>query len=161
MNECPDIVSAAMMAYMSGWTIALLLAAVVVTWLLFWVAVVRLIARFGWRSLAMAYPLDRAAFEGERITMQTALLRRWVSYKKSITFTASREGVMLTIHPFFKFGHAPILLPWSELTITQETRMLMKMIRLEPRRAPQVPILISASLGNRLKNIAGDEWPGK
>lgn len=150
---------------MTPQVIALLIAGVVLAWIAFWIAVVRLIARFGgWRRLAEAYPVDRLAFEGTRFTLQSAVLRRFVSYSCAITFTAGRDGLLLTVMWMFRPGHRPILLPWSDLSATSGTRRAGKglrgpVVRLEARRLPEVPITISRKLADRLAEAAGDDWP--
>jgi hypothetical protein len=147
---------------MSGWTQALLIVAIVTTWLLFWVSIVGLLARLGgWRALSEAYPCDRAVFEGARFTFQSAVLKRWVSYNRGLTFTANGEGVRIAPFPFFKFGHRPILLPWSQLKITEEKRVFVTVVKLEALRVSGVPLLISKTLAGKLMAAAGESWPGK
>jgi hypothetical protein len=151
---------------MTPWQIALLIIAVVAAWLLFWCAVVMLIARFGWRRLAAAYPGDRAIYEGPRFRMQSVGLKRWVSYSGCVTFTVERDGLLMEVLWLFRPGHAPVFLPWSELDVTYDhrrflkTRLVIPVAELRPRREPGVPITIKRALADRLAAAAGGRWPG-
>jgi len=145
---------------MTAWNIALLIAGIVVAWLFFWVAVVMLIARLGgWRKLAEAYPPDRAIYDGTRFRMQSAVLRRWVSYNHVITFTVDRQGLLISPLGFFRPGHRPIFLLWSDLDVSYEKRLFAEVAVLRPQRMPAIPITISRKLSEKIAQASGGGWP--
>lgn len=154
---------------MSSWQIALLIALIVVAWLGFWVSLLRLIARFGgWRTLALVYPLPPRSPLDEHVRHDAALaifrlqsitLCKWVGYNHGITFEVHREGLAIRVLWIIRPGHATILIPWSQFTVTPTTVLGMRVIRLETEKVPQIPLTISARLAAKLKAAAGERWP--
>lgn len=153
---------------MSTVQVIVLIAIIVFAWLAFWIALLRLIARFGgWRTLAMAYPLpprspldahEQTATALASYSMQSLRLCRWVGYNNAITFRVEREGLVLRVFSILSPGHQPMLIPWSQFTATPTSMLGMKTVRLQTLSAPQIPVTISAKLAARLKDAAGDLW---
>lgn len=166
---------------MNAWSIAGLVAVVIVAWLGFWVGLISMIARLGgWRRLALAYPFDEANQLREKshplgidvneakqnsparktFAMQSLVLGRFVNYNHVVHFTVREDGLLLTVMRIFRFGHLPMLLRWSDLTAEPTTRMGFKMMRLQARGEPSIPITITAKLAQQLAAAAGHRWPG-
>jgi hypothetical protein len=91
------------------WLIFLLLPAV-------WLLIMRFAAwSSGWSRLARTYRAT-AAPEGERFRWQSARFG-WADYNGCLTLVVAREGLHLTLCRLFSFGHAPLLIPWSDLHV--------------------------------------------
>jgi hypothetical protein len=68
---------------------------------------------------------------GEQIRGQSASLRRWSRYRNCLTFTANQQGLHVSIFFLFRSGHPPLWIPWSEITVHQETTFGLEYTRLE------------------------------
>lgn len=125
----------------------------------FWALLFHVIARVGgWSALAETYP-ERATPVGERFRMRSLQLRVGCNYNGCVTLVASPSGLHLSMPLFFRFGHAPIELPWTELRASRSRSWLMPVIVLTPLRRPEVPVKLSRRFGERLLAAAGAPIP--
>ncbi len=121
----------------------------------FWLLLFRLVSAWGgWGLLAEAYPSPGSP-TGERLRMRSAQLRAGCNYNNCITFLASPAGLQLSMPLPFRFAHAPIFLPWSELEARRDRAWLVEVIVLRARRQPGIPIKLHARLAERLLAHAG------
>lgn len=100
-----------------------ILPAVVVMGPLFWIFVCNVIATVsGWRRIAALYPATCSP-RGRCYGMQSATVG-WANYNNCLTIHASDEGLHIKPWALFKFGHAPLFLPWSAICNRQEKQIL-------------------------------------
>jgi hypothetical protein len=95
-----------------------------------WMLAMKLIASRGWRLLAEKFPA-RARPEGRVLRFQSLNIGR-VNYNNVLTFIISPAGLYLSSWGPFRYGHAPILIPWKEVQkASVEKFWFMKRLRLE------------------------------
>jgi len=72
----------------------------------------------GWRRLEQRYAADRQSFSKvfERVSVQVN--QHWYATKTDVSF--SRDGLRIAIHPSLARFHAPILIPWDDVTPLQD-----------------------------------------
>lgn len=132
------------------WAVPILLVLVVGTWLMFWVGILRLIARLGgWRSLAEHYRAERPT-EGTRWRWCSLTLGRWCGYNAGVTIIANELGLRLSLPWFIAFGHADLFIPWSDITADARRRLFAHVVCLTTARVPEVPITIPMKLARRI-----------
>jgi hypothetical protein len=91
---------------------------------IFWMGVVYLVSRLsGWSSLAKRYPATRPA-SGQYFGWSSGRISRFSNYNHSINVTISSTGVHLETVFFFKFGHAPVFLPWDAIVAMRHSKIL-------------------------------------
>jgi hypothetical protein len=93
----------------------------IASWLLFalffaalWCGISLLLSYGGWRTLADAYPGD-ASVEGTPFRFQSARIGI-VNYNRSLTVIVSPSQLHLVPFSFFRVGHSPIAIPWSDIS---------------------------------------------
>jgi hypothetical protein len=93
---------------------------------IFWMGVVYLVSRLsGWSSLAKRYPATRPA-SGQYFGWSSGRISRFSNYNHSINVTISSTGVHLETVFFFKFGHAPVFLPWDAIVAMRHSKILFR-----------------------------------
>ncbi len=73
----------------------------------------------GWAKLAERYLADREPDEGVRFRGQDLRIGWFWNYSGGITYRVSPDGIYLAMLPIF-VGHAPLLIPWSDVTLVEE-----------------------------------------
>jgi hypothetical protein len=132
------------------WAAPVLLVIVAITWMMFWVGTLRLIARLGgWRKLAEHYRAERPA-EGARWRWCSLTLGRWCGYNGAVTVTANERGLGLSLPWFFAFGHDEVFIPWRDVTPVVRQQTFTRAVTLTTSLAPSVPITISMKLAKRV-----------
>jgi hypothetical protein len=82
-----------------------------------WVGISYVIAHIGgWFRLARFYRFS-GAFLGERWRFQSAQMRWKVGYNNCLTVGASPEGLYLSVMFILRFGHPPLFVPWSDISV--------------------------------------------
>lgn len=123
-----------------------------------WGLILHLLGRLGgWSRLAEDYRSDYE-MPAARFRMRTALLRGWTHYGNCVTFGVDRRG----LH-FASFGsllaHPRLFIPWSDISVTLKKSWGIRSAELRFRRAPEIPVLISARLVAKISAAAGASWP--
>ena len=129
-----------------------------IAFVLFWIFIVWMIAQMaGWPKLVEKYP-PRQPWNETCWRMQSARLRNRGNYNGVLNVCADAEGVHFsTIFPF-RFGNAPFSVPWVEISGHKRQRFLSTMVELQFQRVPDVPVLISVNLADRLVKASGGAW---
>lgn len=105
--------------------IVALVAGLVIAIPAFWCAVVFALAIFGgWRTLAASYATHESP-HGRRFAGESGSVGG-VSYRNSLTVYVAPEGLFLTVPLFLRFGHAPLLIPWSAITNQRRVKFLWR-----------------------------------
>lgn len=81
---------------------------------LFFMGICALIARGGWSTLARTYSSGPPA--GNQKSKLVSGMVGSARYKNCLWATSTPEGLHLSALFFFKSGHKPLFLPWSEVT---------------------------------------------
>ncbi len=100
-----------------------LIACMVLLPVLFWSVTVWIISLFGWRSLAAHYQTQESAPAGTRHFCHM-WVNRWVGYKGALSVGMTPKGLYLAVWPItLEIWHPPLLIPWSEISVSGETRL--------------------------------------
>ncbi len=103
------------------WLLILLIAFPIV-----WCSIVAGISRIsGWHALAKSYRAEETTFRIAEVDGSQRF--RWASmttgpscfptnYSNCLTLSVGPEGIGLKAWPMFRFGHPPLLIPWSAIT---------------------------------------------
>jgi hypothetical protein len=125
-----------------------------------WIALSIALSRAGgWAALAAAYRASEA-FEGERWRLQSAGMRWGTNYGSCLTVGADARGLYLAVLFLFRIGHPPLLIPWTDISVSVTKRLAFAYLEFGFLRAPGVPLRIGERLGRRLAAAAGRSWPG-
>lgn len=127
----------------------------VVLWLLV-SAVISFIG--GWMTLAKRFRL-RKPFLGPRWSGQSGQMRWIAGYGNCLTVGCDCEGLYLATMPLFRFGHPPLLVPWSEVTVTQRRILFFRYVRFSLGHQLSIPLYLRWKLAEKLRLNAADRWP--
>jgi hypothetical protein len=113
--------------------------------IVFWLVISLVISRIGgWAALADVYRLEDS-FEGERMRFRSGQMRYAMSYNNCLTIGADRRGLYLSVFFFFRLGHPPLFIPWSEITVTEKQRYFMNATEFTFSRVPGVYLRLSSN----------------
>ena len=127
----------------------------------FWCLITLLISAIsGWMTLARKFRLENE-FQGEKWRFRTAYMRFLSHYSNVITIGSDRTGLYMSLFHLFRIGHPPLLIPWPEVTILQGEHFyfFFKTKKFFLGREERIPLRISASLAENLRQAAGPAWP--
>lgn len=134
-----------------------LLAGILLFVPVFWGFIMHVLSRLGgWSRLAEDY---RSADEmpATRFRMRTVLLRGWTHYGNCVTFGVDHRGLHLaSFGPLL--GHPRLLIPWSDVSVTPKKVWWTRCAELRFRRVPDIPVLISARLADKISSAADPTW---
>ncbi len=120
-----------------------------------WVILMNLVAMLtGWKMLAEFYR-EQWPYSGEKFRGQRASLRWGMGYNGVLTIGANTEGLHASVFPPFQFGHAPLFIPWEEISATTKRVWRINIVLLQFSRCPSVPFCISRHLADRLEQASG------
>jgi hypothetical protein len=124
-----------------------------------WIAISFVLSRAsGWHKLGEKY--SRIDFvSGERWRFRSARLRHSVSYNNCVIFISNREGLGISVFFLFRFGHPPLFIPWTDISISNETKFFRKAIRFTVGREFPIPIMVHINLGAKILAAAGRNPP--
>lgn len=128
--------------------------------LAFWLLLNFIVSRLtGWARIAAHYQ-NAGSFPVQVWRFQTVTTRWGMGYKGCTTVGADPRGVYFSFSFLFRFGHPPIFVPWSDITISEKQITRSKMLELRFRKTENLPVRIFPDLGDRLAAAAGSNWPG-
>jgi hypothetical protein len=125
-----------------------------------WISILYLLAIVsGWNALSRRFRLQ-GRFYGESWPFRSARMRFYVHFGNCLTVGADKSGLYLAVFPIFRPGLPPLLIPWSEVVvISGETGLIFKKRELRLGREESIPLRISSSLVETLRQWAGEAWP--
>ena len=89
----------------------------------FWCFVIFMMSLLGgWAALARNYRAVEIP-EGKRFLFQSASMGS-VNYGSCLTVVVGSAGLYLKVFPLFRFGHPPLLIPWTDLHDLRERKFL-------------------------------------
>lgn len=113
----------------------------------------------GWAALSKRFRL-KGSFDGQTWPVRSARMRFNVRYGNSLSVGAGDSGLYLSCLPIFRIGHPGLLIPWSEVSVLKgEKGLIFKRRELLLGREESIPLRISTSLLDTLRQSAGDAWP--
>ena len=111
----------------------------------------------GWATLARRYRALEP-FVGARWKWQSAQMRWFAGYGNCLTVGSGPEGLYLATVPLFRFKHPPLLVPWSEINITQMRFLFVHFVRFSLGREFAIPLYLRLKLADKVKRAAQDRW---
>lgn len=140
----------ARMTPLPTWAVTVLIVLIVGSWMMFWVAMFRAIARLGgWGKLAEHYRADRPTV-GTRWRWRSLTLGRWCAYNNGVTVIANDQGLSLSLPWVFAFGHDELFIPWKDMKMEVARHLFTQVVRLTTSRVPAIPIAIPMKLARRI-----------
>jgi hypothetical protein len=125
-----------------------------------WVSIVYLLGIVsGWNALSKRFR-SRGRSYGESWPFRSARMRFYVHFGNCLSVGADVSGLYLAVFPIFRPGLPPPLTPWSEIAvISGGTGLIFKKRELRLGRHESIPLRISTSLFQSLRQSAGEAWP--
>ena len=122
-----------------------------------WLLVAFFLSRFsGWTRLAEYYRCERP---WSLLRFQSAQFRRSANYNGCLNFAANYEGLYMAPMLPFRTFHAPLLIPWTEITARPvKLWRFWNFVELRFQRAPDVPVRIRASLAQKLTDTSSGRF---
>jgi len=109
----------------------------------------------GWIKLARSYGISRSVRPRDGVVrkwrLQTAYMRWLTTYGNCLTFCADSNQLFISTGWLFRIGHAPLIIPWDEVTAVRGKGLLKHIVELRFKRAPSIPIRIGRILYERLE----------
>ena len=97
---------------------------VMLAYAVFWCFVLYSISRMtGWGQLAKSFR-TRLVPAGQRFSWQSIRLGWMGGYNHCVNIVVNAEGLYLALQLPFRCGHAPLFIPWSEISTGQRKRQL-------------------------------------
>jgi len=124
--------------------------------IILWCSISFLISRLsGWSTLSNRFS-SALPFSGQTWNWQSARMRLGTNYGSSLIVGADPSGIFLATIFLFRIGHAPLLLPWHEVSIRRDWQVLnFRYLELTLGREEQIPFRVNGRLADRLRTAAG------
>jgi hypothetical protein len=124
-----------------------------------WISISYIMSRMsGWHTLAEKY--IRINFvSGDQWRFRSAKLRYSVGYNNCVMIVSNREGLGISVFFLFRVGHPPLFIPWTDISISKETKFFGKMIRFSVGRDFPIPITVHQKLGYKILEASGKHLP--
>ena len=107
-----------------------------------WLAVTAALARqSGWNRLAERYP-DRDQIPLRRLRMASARMNR-VTFNGALTIDICPGGLRFSLWRIFGLFQSPFLVPYAEITVSEQRMLFLRMISLSCGPGPVATILIN------------------
>ena len=111
----------------------------------------------GWWQLTDRYrgtPSKAAA----KWRFESASMRRMAAYPGCLKISIGREGLGISILFLFRVGHPPLLVPWTDITAHELESLVIKKVRLNFAKEPDVPLTISLKLARQIRDTSPAYW---
>lgn len=121
---------------------------------LFWLSIIWLIAQLsGWRQLAEVYP-ERPLQFPTCWKWQSIVLRWGSSYSGVLTVCADENGVTIVPMWLFRIGHAPLTIPWEDITVIKNSYS----VKLQLQQMPTLSVKISPKLATKWVDLTNGRF---
>ena len=129
--------------------------------IILWMGVCKVISVVGgWRILARDYQAN-SQFDGQKLWLKSAGMRRWTNYNNCITVGADKYGLYLAVLPIFRLGHPPLFFPWTDISTEEGSRRLFgDFVKFRFTKQPDVPVILSKRLAAKIFKIKEESKPG-
>ena len=102
----------------------------------------------GWNRLALHYANSPSGIE-KRFRFRSAQFGS-VSYGRCVMFGTSIRGLSIAVLPLFRLGHAPLFIPWRDITAREVKTWLFPMVELRVAKVPDASVRIWRRLADQL-----------
>lgn len=109
----------------------------------------------GWNRLAVQYATSPFGI-GKRFRFRSAQFGG-VSYGSCVIFGASTQGLSIAVLPLFRIGHAPLFIPWRDVSAREVKTWLFPSVELRFAKVPDVSVRIWRRLADQLFR---ESWAG-
>ena len=89
---------------------------------------------------------------------QTAAMRFMTGYGSCLNVGVTDRGLMLWVFFLFRVGHPPLLIPWEDIRVEKYNSWMMKGIRLNFTRVPNVPLILRVGLARNINDEIDGKW---
>jgi hypothetical protein len=136
-------------------------SAYILSFIIIWVGVSKLLSVVGgWNMLSRDYRAN-SIFDGKKMWLKSIGMRRWTNYNNCITVGANKYGLYLAVLPIFRVGHAPLFIPWAEISTEAGSRRLFgNFVKFRFAKQPDVPVIFSEKCAARIFKIRQDSQNG-
>jgi hypothetical protein len=114
----------------------------------------------GWSLLAGRYRLT-SIYLGRRWPWQSGQMRWCTNYGNCLTLGCDEMGLYLAVMPLLRFHHPPLLVPWTDVSVSYKRRLFWDFVRLGLGRDPEIPLLLRPKIAEKLKQAAAGHWPAE
>jgi hypothetical protein len=135
--------------------------AYILYFIILWICICKLVSAIGgWRILARDYCAN-SAFDGQKLWLKSAAMRRWTNYNNCVNIGADKFGLYLSVLPIFRVGHPPLFIPWMDIsTEATQRRLLPDVVKFSFAKQPQVPVILSKKLAAKVFRMRQDSQQG-
>jgi hypothetical protein len=126
-----------------------------------WSAIIFLVSRMGgWSSLARHYAYG-GHFDGFRKRCVTGAMSGGpflgfpCNYGNCLTLGADSHGLYLAVFPIFRPGHAPLFVPWSDISVGPKKGWFTTYADFAFDKVPRLRLRISYLVARELVSAAG------
>ena len=140
---------------------AFFVPAYILIFIAMWICGCKLISVFGgWEALSRDYRAN-SAFDGRKLWLKSIGLRSWANYNNGITLGVNKYGLYVSTLPFFRIGHPPLLIPWTDIsTEAAPRRLLPDLVKFKFTKQPDVPMVVSKKLAERIFKMREERQTG-
>lgn len=113
----------------------------------------------GWATLGRRFG-STLPFPNQSWSWKSARMRWGANYNNCLTIGVDTAGLYLSPLFFFRIGHPPLFIPWTEISLRGRRKILfIEFVELKLGREERIPFLIRASLAEQIRSAAGFSWP--
>ena len=137
------------------WLVPAVIAAFLFLFPLFWMAVIRLMALFGWGQLAGLYRYDGSfpdgmqAFRAASFSIGRGALM--ANYSGVAVIVIRPEGLYIRLWRLFAFGHPPVKLPWTAIESITARKMLVWTSHKLAFKGTSITLLLRGNIGETVE----------
>ena len=126
-----------------------------------WVSVCKIISAVGgWNVLSRDYRAN-SAFDGKKMWLKSAGMRRCMNYNNCLTVGANKYGLFLSVFPIFRIGHPPLFFPWTDISTEEGNRRFFgDFVKFTFTRQPDVPVIFPGKLAAKIFQLKAESRPG-
>ena len=129
-----------------------------ISFLSLWMVISFLISILGgWWSLSQYY-LSKPHNLKKKWNFQSAVMRFMTGYGNCLNISVTDRGLLLSVLFLFRVGHPPLLIPLDDIIIEKYRSWFMKGVKLNFRKAPNIPLHIGEKLAREINEEIEGRW---
>ncbi|PKL91794.1 MAG: hypothetical protein CVV21_07140 [Candidatus Goldiibacteriota bacterium HGW-Goldbacteria-1] len=131
------------------------------SFIVFWIVLSYLISLVsGWGTIAKYYRRPEGMMLTRAKGFLTSLYLNRSSYKKSVYIRVDDLGMHLSVLLFFRFGHPPLFVPWSDIKIEErQSHIAGKSHYISFSKTPLIRISMNESALEKLNILGRYKFP--
>lgn len=107
----------------------------------------------GWWSLATEYKLE-GDFDGKKLWFRSGRLGM-TGYGACLVLGAGSQGFYLSVLPLFRLGHPPLLIPWQDVEVSEESVFWVKRVVFRFKKVPKIRFALPKQVALKLRELHG------